>query len=113
MRIEGNNLPDQDGYTNRTGKAQGAHEADRVDQHQDSGSRPSAPGAASAAGENVVLSAGGREVLRARQIAESAPEVRQEKVAELKEAVQEGRYHVDAEDVVDSLLRDPLLGILS
>ncbi len=112
MRIDGNPIPDQEGYLNRTGRAQGAPEAGRTEQHQDSGKGPSAPGSAGASDEKVVLSAGGREVLRARQLAESAPDVRRDKVAELKEAVQQGRYRVDAEKVVDGLLNDPLLGLL-
>ena len=113
MRIDGNPIPDQEGYLNRTGRGQGAHETGRTEQHQDdSGKGPSAPRSAGALDEKVVLSAGGREVLRARQLAESAPDVRREKVAELKEAVQQGRYRVDAEKVVDGLLNDPLLGLL-
>jgi flagellar biosynthesis anti-sigma factor FlgM len=49
------------------------------------------------------------DIERARELAESAPEVRSEKVQRLKAAIEEGRYHVDAETLAESLLRDPLL----
>jgi flagellar biosynthesis anti-sigma factor FlgM len=49
------------------------------------------------------------DIERARELAESAPEIRSEKVQRLKAAIEEGRYHVDAETLAESLLRDPLL----
>jgi flagellar biosynthesis anti-sigma factor FlgM len=49
------------------------------------------------------------DIERARELAKSAPEIRSEKVQRLKAAIQEDRYHVDAETLAESLLRDSLL----
>lgn len=112
MRIDGNQGPDQEGFFNRVGQAQDAQKTDPVKAPEGSAHRPSDPGVSGPVDDKVVLSSDGREVLRAQRLAESAPEVRKEKVAQLKAAIEEGRYHVDAEELADSLLRDPLLGIL-
>ncbi|MFQ5750085.1 MAG: flagellar biosynthesis anti-sigma factor FlgM [Planctomycetota bacterium] len=109
MRIEGKGFPDQEGFLNRVGQAQGAGETDRADRREGPADGSPVSGTTE---EKVVLSQGGREILRARQLAEASPEVRMEKVAELKEAIREGRYRVDAAKLADSLLRDPLLNIL-
>ncbi|MBI2881400.1 MAG: flagellar biosynthesis anti-sigma factor FlgM [Candidatus Tectomicrobia bacterium] len=112
MRIGGDRFPDPEAYFNRVGQTQGAPETPHVKRPEDSPHRPEERAASGPAEETVVLSSGGREVLRAQKLAESAPEIREEKVAELKAAIEEGRYQVDAEKLADSLLRDPLLNIL-
>ncbi len=113
MRIGGKHSPDQDVFFTRLGQGQRAQEADpakasKGSSHADAGSAVGSPGE-----EKVSLSSSGREVLRAKRLAESASDVRKQKVEEIKLAIEEGRYHVDAEELADSLLHDPLSGLFS
>lgn len=114
MRIGGKHSPEQDAYFNRVGQGQKAQEVEQVKKapkdppHPSSGSAVGGPGE-----EKVSLSSSGREVLRAKRLAESASDVRKQKVEEIKRAIEEGRYHVDAEVLADSLLHDPLSGLFS
>ena len=57
-------------------------------------------GATPAAGsEQVVLSAKAEEVARAREALQATPEIRSDRVAELRRQVEAGTYHVSADDV--------------
>ena len=56
-------------------------------------------------GDKVQLSDRSREIARAREAVESAPEVRSEKVARIKSALQTGTYNVKAEKVAEAVIR--------
>lgn len=72
------------------------------------GPRPSAaPGAApagTAPTDSVEISGRARELARARQAAEAAPDVRAELVARIKQQVESGTYEVSADLVARALL---------
>lgn len=61
------------------------------------------------ANDSVQLSLRAKETQRARQVAEQAPEVREAKVAGLKQAVQNGTYNVKAEQIAGKMVKGSLL----
>ena len=69
-------------------------------------SEPGAVGAAGseAAGDRVEIQASAREVSRARQQVDAAPDVRQDRVAALHNQVQAGAYAVDPTRLARKLL---------
>lgn len=54
--------------------------------------------------DGLTISSEVQEVLQAREEARSAPDVREERVQELRRQVQEGAYRVEDEEVAQSLL---------
>jgi negative regulator of flagellin synthesis FlgM len=50
------------------------------------------------------ISARGREFARVKEAATKAPDVREEKIAELKRRIAAGKYHVDADAVADRMV---------
>jgi len=88
--------------TKRTGKAGQAPET--------KGSQP-ATGGDAARGSDAVksdLSSKGKEFARARAVAGGAPDVREDKIAELKKRIAEGSYKVDANSVADKMVDEHL-----
>ncbi len=47
-----------------------------------------------------------RELANAKALATAAPDVREEKIAELKKRIAAGGYHVDADKIADRLVDD-------
>jgi negative regulator of flagellin synthesis FlgM len=62
-----------------------------------------------ASGDKVELSALSREMQKINDVLEMTPDVRAERVSELKAAIQEGRYNIDSEAVADKMIRETLL----
>lgn len=56
------------------------------------------------AGDRVELSSGSRDVLKMQEILQETPEVRKEKVDELKRQIEEGTYQVDSHQVADKMM---------
>jgi negative regulator of flagellin synthesis FlgM len=52
----------------------------------------------------VSLSERSQDVLRAKQLAMAAPDVREDRVAELQKAIDSGKYKVDAKDIADKMV---------
>ena len=63
--------------------------------------------------DTVVLSDMAKTVQEAQTQLESIPDVREEKVAELREQVENGTYEIDANEIADKMLRDSLLNDLT
>ncbi len=59
--------------------------------------------------DTVELSDMGKRVQEANKQLENIPDIREDKVAQLKEQVENGTYEVDAEKVADKMIRDSLL----
>lgn len=57
-------------------------------------------------GETVALSEKAKEIQKAKDIANAASDVRIEKVAELKDKIEKGKYHVNSRDIADKMLKD-------
>ena len=63
--------------------------------------------------DTVELSDMGKRVQEANKQLENIPDIREDKVAQLKEQVENGTYEIDAEKVADKMLRDSLLNDLT
>lgn len=63
-------------------------------------------------GERVSLSEAAREVAAARSRVELIPDIRTERVEQLKDAISNGTYQVDGRAVAEKLLKETLLDIL-
>ena len=58
--------------------------------------------------DTVVISDAAKRVQEARAQLDEIPDVREDKVAELRSQIQDGTYQVDAEKTADKLLREHL-----
>ena len=84
------------------GKASGANKAS-----QKTGGK--APGsAASSGGDRVELSGRSREAAQAREVLAATPSVRNEKVAEIKNRIDNNQYEVDADKVAHKMIMNAL-----
>lgn len=74
------------------------------------GAAPAKPEASSVAvgSDRVELSSGSREVLKMQELLQEAPEVRADRVDELKRRIDDGSYEVDAHKVADKMLQSLL-----
>lgn len=94
------------------GTAAGVSQQKQVDKSSKAAKSSSAnsnSGAASASGSESVktnLSAKGKEMAQAKSVAMQSPDVREEKIAELKKRIAEGRYNVDPQKVADKMVDD-------
>jgi negative regulator of flagellin synthesis FlgM len=61
-----------------------------------------------AASDRVDLSSQARDIQRAREVAQGAPEVREDKVEAARRAVQSGNLNLKGEDLAERLLQDTL-----
>lgn len=82
---------DQAGSASRVGRATGTGSGDQ---------------AAAAANDKVELSGRSREMAKAADAAGSAPAVRAQKVAEIKQQVENNEYQVDADKVAHKMIVD-------
>jgi negative regulator of flagellin synthesis FlgM len=62
--------------------------------------------------EKVQLSSEAKDVQKAREILNSVPEIREEKVEPLKEKVEAGTYDVRGEKVAEKMLLESLIDVL-
>lgn len=56
--------------------------------------------------DEVHISGRARDVQKARAEIDIWPEIRADKVQEIKAAISEGKYYVDAKDIADKILRE-------
>ena len=59
--------------------------------------------------DKVILSPGAREVQEALRIASDEPDIRSEKVSEIKEQVQSGVYHFDGRKIAMKMISEHLI----
>ena len=59
-----------------------------------------------AASDRVNLSSQARDIQRAREVAQGAPEVRADKVEAARRAVQSGNLNLNGEDLAEKILED-------
>jgi len=91
--------------TNDTGRAEKATKAGKSavpDAAAGKAAIANAPAEASAA--KVSLSSRAQDVMKAKEIAMAAPEIREDRVAELQKAIDAGKYKVDAKEVADKMV---------
>ena len=63
--------------------------------------------------DTVVLSDTAKKVQEAQKQLEAIPDVREDKVAQLKEQIENGTYEIDEEKIADKMLKDLLLNDLT
>ncbi|MEW5722979.1 MAG: flagellar biosynthesis anti-sigma factor FlgM [Thermodesulfobacteriota bacterium] len=92
-----------------TGTKPGAYTQEPLAEAQER--KPKAPAGQPAepeTGDRVQLSERSREIARVRELVNAAPEVRTDKVAEIKARLKAGTYDVKAEKVADALIKHTL-----
>ena len=62
--------------------------------------------------DTVALSSAAKDIQEAQKQLEAIPDVREDKVAQLKEQIENGTYEIDAEKIADKMLKDALLNDL-
>lgn len=62
--------------------------------------------------DRVELSSRSKELQKIYEVLKSTPEVRLEKVAELKKRIEEGRYHVESDALAQKILKESLLDLV-
>ena len=61
-----------------------------------------------AAKDSVSLSSGSRDVQKIQEILQETPDIRADRVAEIKARIESGEYRVDARELADKMLSDLL-----
>ena len=93
-----------------SGTKGGVPTAETTSVGQDDKARPQAqPTPEQASGDRVELSEKSKQIARVRDLAESAPDIRRDKVEEIKAKLAAGTYQVNAEEIADKLLKGGLL----
>jgi len=63
--------------------------------------------------DTVVLSDTAKKIQEAQKQLEAIPDVREDKVAQLKEQIENGTYEIDEEKIADKMLKDSLFNDLT
>jgi negative regulator of flagellin synthesis FlgM len=90
--------------TKQSGKAASAQEAKRTEK----GSAGETDKASRQSGARAEISSKGKEFAAAKAAASDTPDVREDKVADLKRRIAEGSYKIDTESVADRMVDDHL-----
>jgi len=88
--------------TARTGAATGAKKIEKTE-------KPGSAAAASSADSiSADISAKGKEFAKAKEVAQNAPDIREEKIAELRRRISAGSYRPDADAIADRMVAEHL-----
>ena len=63
--------------------------------------------------ETVSLASAAKEVQQIKSAIEALPDVREEKVTQLKDRIEEGTYNVSGEKIAEKMIGDSLLDIIA
>ncbi|MBW2599410.1 MAG: flagellar biosynthesis anti-sigma factor FlgM [Deltaproteobacteria bacterium] len=63
--------------------------------------------------DKVTLSSTARDIQQAQKAVEKLPDVREEKVQELKDRIEAGKYDVNGEKIAEKMLNESLLDIMA
>lgn len=63
--------------------------------------------------DTVVISNAAKNIQEVQRQLEAIPDVREDKVAQLKEQIENGTYEIDEEKIADKMLKDALLNDLA
>ena len=94
MEIDKNQGIQVDAYVNQV------HDKNKADQAADQAKESAAKT------DTVVISDAARRILEARAQLDEIPDVREDKVAALRDQIQNGTYKVDAEKTAEKLLKE-------
>ncbi|MBN2515999.1 MAG: flagellar biosynthesis anti-sigma factor FlgM [Deltaproteobacteria bacterium] len=63
--------------------------------------------------EKVSLSAKGRDIQQARKAINNLPDVRTEKVEDLRNQIEQGTYHVNSEEIAEKMIGESLIDVIA
>ena len=92
--------------------AQGIQQYQKIDPVINEGAKP-VSGGATVATERVDLSTEAKDFQRIKQILDETPDVREEKVRELKDRIESGNYAVDSGKVAAKMLGESLIDTIA
>ena len=98
------NMPDMEGHIKRSSRNK-----DVSSEKSEAPAKAERAGNAAAGSDNVRLSAKARELQESRKAMEAAPELRKEKVEELKSRIASGSYNVKGEEIADAIIKATLV----
>lgn len=75
--------------------------------------KPGGSGVTTSAAEKVDLSAKAKDFQRIRKILDQTPDVRQEKITEIKKQIENGTYAVDSEKVAAKMVVEHLIDTIA
>ncbi len=67
----------------------------------------------SSSGDSVALSSEAKIMRKAIKVLETLPDVREEKVAEIRERIAKGTYQVDGKEVAEKMIKESVLNDLT
>jgi len=59
-------------------------------------------------GDNVELSQTAKDIRQAKKLLDSIPDIREEKVAQIKQQIEDGTYKIDEEKIALNMLKEAL-----
>ena len=71
-----------------------------------------APKGGASAGDRVALSPEAREMQRARKLLDAIPDIREDRVTEIKARIEEGTYEIDGDKIAAKMIRESILNEL-
>jgi negative regulator of flagellin synthesis FlgM len=92
------------GSTQESKRADRGDKSEKADKAEESSKSFSSPGA------KAEISAKSREFSQAKEVAGQTPDVREDRVADLKKRISEGSYRVNEEELADRMVEDHLRG---
>lgn len=92
-------------------EAQGKYKSQQLEREDSTKKTGQASQAGKGALDEVSISERARDVQKARVEMDKVPEVRMQRIEELRTAIAANEYHVDAKDIADKILRDHLIDL--
>ena len=62
--------------------------------------------------DSITLSSRAKEIQEAKRLFESVPDIREEKIAEIKKRIDQGEYKIDEKKIAEKMIRESLLNEL-
>ena len=91
--------------------AQMIQQYQKIDSVKNEGEKPVGAGATIAT-ERVDLSSKAKDIQKIKQVLEQIPEIREEKVQELKRQIESGSYAINSGRIADKMLGESLIDII-
>ncbi|OFZ78238.1 MAG: flagellar biosynthesis anti-sigma factor FlgM [Bdellovibrionales bacterium RIFOXYD1_FULL_53_11] len=88
----------------KSNEASGSRKTERASQAQGAKKTDKTGKSAGASDANTEISTKGREFAKAKAVAADAPDIREQKIAELKKRIAEGKYKIDEKAVADKMV---------
>ncbi|MDI6761921.1 MAG: flagellar biosynthesis anti-sigma factor FlgM [Thermodesulfobacteriota bacterium] len=74
--------------------------------------KPGEADAKTASGDRVEFSTRSREMQKIYEVLQTTPEVRSDKVSEIKKRIEDGQYRVDSETLAEKIIKESILDLI-